>query len=193
MKQINVALATLLVAAVAPVAVAQHGGHGGSSSGGGFGNPGSDAANRDFRRAIMLSASEDQRAAFTRCMEATGRVLGIAGRMTGPNNGSNYDAAVLAEQKEQLHTALAELETTHQHFHHSLSQPQEKELRKYLAKLGRLQADMSKRAAQIDRELSTDKPDLRRFYGDTRKIKEVVEKWQSEHRKIAQEMGIGGA
>jgi len=193
MKRIKVTLATLFLAAVAPVAVAQHGGHGGTSSGGGFGNSGSDAPNRDFQRAIMLSATEDQRAAFARCMESASRSLRIADGMTGSSSGANYDAAALAKQKGQLEAALTERETTHQHFRHSLSQPQEKELRKHLAKLDRFRSEMDKRIAQLERELSSGKPDSRRLSGDTRKIKELAEKWQAEHRKIAEEMGIEGA
>lgn len=140
----------------------------------------------------MLSATEEQRTAFARCMEATDRVLRITDGMAGPGTGSNHDAGAFAEQKEQLPAALAALATAHQHFRHSLSQPQEKELRKPLSKLEGFQADLRKRMAQVDRELATNQPDPRRVHGDTRKIKEVAEKWKSEHRKIAEEMGIGG-
>jgi|GEM_PF-4838841 chromosome segregation ATPase len=192
MKLIRKLLATLFCAALVPVAFAQHSGHGGTSSGGGFGNTGNDSAMRDLQRAMMLSATDDQRMAFAKCMEATDRVLRLADQIVGQGTGLNYDAAVLSERKEQLQAALAELGTVHQHFRHSLSQPQEKELRKYLGKLERVQTELSKRIAQVDRELSASKPDSKRLRDDTHKVKEVAEKWQSEHRKIAKEMGIAG-
>lgn len=192
MMLIRQLLAILFCAALVPVAFAQHGSHGGTSSGGGSGNTGNDSATRDFKRALMLSANQDQRTAFATCMEATDRVLRLADQMASPGTRGNYDAAVFPAQKEQMQAALAELETAHRRFHHSLNQPQEKELRQYLRKLERLQTELSKRIAQVDRELSTNKPDPRRLRDDTHKIREVAEKWQSEHRKIAKEMGITG-
>ena len=192
MKRINEVLATLLLAGLAPVALAQHAGHGGTSSGGGFGNPGHDASMGDFQRALMLQATEDQRVAFTKCMEATERARIVADQMVGPGTRWRYDASVFPGQKEQLQAALAEMDTAHQHFRHTLSQPQEKEFGKHLSKLERLQAELSSRMLRLDRELATGKPDQRRIYSDAHKIKESADSWRSDHRKIAKEMGIGG-
>lgn len=192
MTRLKTTLATLLLATLAPVAFAQHGSHGGTSSGGGFGNTGNDSSMREFKRALLLYATADQRAIYAKCMEATERVHKLADQMVGPGTRWNYDAAVFPGQKEQLQEALAELDAAHQHFRHTLSQAQEKELGKYFSKLDRYEAELGSRIAHVDRELSTNRPDPRRLYSDTHKIKEVAEKWRSEHRKIAKEIGIGG-
>ena len=192
MKRINEVIATLLLAALAPVSFAQHGGHGGTSSGGGFVNTGHDSSMRDFKRALVLQATDDQRAVFAKCLETTERVHKVADQMVGPGTRWRYDVGTFPGQKEQLQAALAEMGVAHQHFRHTLSQPQEKELGKYLNKLDRYEAELRSRITQVDRELFTNKPDPRRLYNDTHKIKEVTEKWLSEHRKVAKEMGIGG-
>ena len=192
MKRLNKVLATLFLAALAPVAFAQHGSHGGTSSGGGFGDTGNESSMRDLKRALLLQATDDQRATFAKCLEATESARTIVDRMARPGTRSSYDAGIFPGQKEQLQAALAEMGAAHQNFQHSLGQAQEKELGKYLNKLNRFEADIGSRMAQLDRELSTNKPDPRRLHGYTQKIKEVTEKWRSEHRKIAKEMGIDG-
>ena len=192
MTRIKTTLATLLLATLTSVAFAQHTGHGGTSSGGGFGNTGNDSSMRDFKRALMLQATADQRASFAKCMDATEKVRQAANHMVGPNSRWSYEANAFSGQKEQFQAALAEMGEAHQHFRHSLSQGQEKELGKYFKKLDRYQAELGSRIAQVDRELSTNKPDPRRLENDSRKIEDVTEKWLSEHLKIAKEIGIGG-
>lgn len=185
-------LATLFCVTSVALAFAQHSGHGGTSTGGAFGHAGHDREMRDFNRGLLLSASEDQRQLFAKCTTATEQVIALANRMVGPGTPREYDAAVFSRQEEQLRTAVAELENAHQHFSHGLNQAQEKELRKYLSKLERYQRELASRIAKVDRELATNRPDPRRLYSDTHKIREVAEKWHSEHQKIAKEMGIDG-
>jgi chromosome segregation ATPase len=192
MKRFNMVLAALLLAVVAPVAWAQHSGHGGTSSGEGFGNTGNDKAMRDFNRARLLQATADQRAAIASCIQASDTAHRVADEMAGTSTHPRSDAYVIPDPQEQLQTALADMAAAHQHFRHALSQVQEKELRKSLDKLDRLQAELASRMANVNRDLSATKPDPRRLSSDTRKLKEVVEKWHSEHRKIANEIGIGG-
>jgi hypothetical protein len=194
MKRIMIELlAIFLLFATTPFALAQHGGHGGtSSSSSGFGHAGHDSPMADLQRTLMLQATDDQRQAFAKCMEATERVHKVADEMVGPGSRWRYDADVFPGQKEQLQTALADMTTAHQQFKQTLSQAQEKELNKYFNKLERLQSDVSSRLLGLDRELTTGKPDPRRVYSDAHKIKEAVDKWRSEHRKIAKEMSIAG-
>ena len=192
MNRIRTTLATLLLAALAPVTFAQHGGHGGTSSGGGFGNTPSDSSMRDFKRALVLQATADQRATFAKCMEATERARKVAEQMVKPGGRRSYDSVVFPGQKEQFQSAMAEMSEAHQHFRHSLSQVQEKELGKYFKKLDRYQVELGSHIAQMDRELSTGKPDPRRLENESKKIEDATEKWLSEHLKIAREIGIGG-
>lgn len=192
MSGIRTTFATLLLATLVPVAFAQHGSHGGAASGGGFGNTGNDSSMRDFKRALVLQATADQRATFATCMEATERARKVVEQMVKPGSRWSYDSVVFPGQKEQFQSAMAEMGEAHQHFRHSLSQVQEKELGKYFKKLDRYQVELGSRIAQMDRELSTGKPDPRRLENDSRKIADATEKWLSEHLKIAKEIGIGG-
>lgn len=193
MKPMKQVLATLLLGVLAPIALAQHGGHGASApSDGGYGNAGGDSSMRDFQRALMLQATDEQREAFSNCFEATARVRILANQIVGSGSGWRYDAAIFPGQKEQLQAALAQMGDAHHHFRHSLSKAQEKELGKSLGKLDRYDVELGSRIAQLDRELGTNKPDPKRLYKDARKIQEVAEKWRSEHRTIGKAMGIAG-
>lgn len=193
MKRLKQVLTMLILAAVAPVALAQHSGHGGASSGGGFGSAGADSSLRTFKRALLLQATDEQRVAFATCLEATERAQEIADQIVGSGTSVlHYDASVFPRQKEQLQAALVEMGAAHRHFRQLLSQAQGKELGKYLGKLDRFDAELGSRMARVDRELSKGKPDPRRLHSDTHKIKEVTEKWRSEHHKIGNEIGLGG-
>jgi CII-binding regulator of phage lambda lysogenization HflD len=182
-------LVVMFVALLAPSALAQHGGHGGSSSGG-YGHAGHSSEMRDFQRALMLQATREQRAIFAQCTEATQRVRTLADQLFESSSRSGGDVAVFGDHTKQLQAALEAMASAHGDFRQSLSSGQEKELKKYLRRLERLQADVTSRFAQLEREFPSNGHDPRRLNRDIKKFRELTDKWAGEHQTIAKEMGI---
>lgn len=194
MKRFNKVLAWMVLAAGAPVAVAQHSGHGGATSGGGSGNQRTDAPLSDFKRTLALQATAEQRVAFANCQEATERTRNAVNQMirSGSFLAPRHDAFNFSTPKETLEAALADMDAAHRRFRQTLTEVQEKEFGKSLKKLDRFNAEMGSRFARVARELAASQPDTRRIEGDVRKIQDAADKWRSEHSKMAKEMGISG-
>lgn len=153
-----------------------------------FRQSGSSSSIDNLQRA--LNTTKDQRIAIGRCKDAADRVHKVAAQMVGPGTRWRYDADVFPRQEAQLRATLGELMTNHQQFRHALRSDQEMSLRTYLDRLDGLSAALTLRMEDLDRELSRSKPDGRVLYSDAHKIKELAEKWRSEHRKIAKYMDI---
>lgn len=185
-------LLVMFVSLLAPSALAQHGGHGGSSSGGGYGHAGHNSEMRDFQRALVLQATGEQRARFAQCTQATQRVRNLADQLYALSSKPAGDVAVFRSHTEQLQAAFEAMTSAHGDFRQSLSSGQEKELKKQLRRLERLHADLSSRAAQLEREFPFNKADLRGLNRDLKKFRELTGKWAGEHQRIAKEMGISG-
>lgn len=182
-KKLTAMLIGSFLFATAPFTLAQHGA-GTHYPAGGHLSP------SDSQRASMIRAGEDQRIAFAMCRNSGESVHKIADQMVGPGTRWRYDEKVFPTQKERLEIALAVMSRAHQQFRETLSEAQKQDLVRNLGKLERLQNALSQRMAQLDEELRVDKPDPRRVYADTHKIKEIADKWRSEHKKIAKEMSI---
>lgn len=170
--------------------LAQHDHGGGGDHAGHASAPSVDSPVVDFRKAIMMQATDDQRMAFEKCKEATERVHQTTNIILGAGGNWHYDSSVFSGQNEQLQSALSEMTATHVQFHHVLTEAQAKGLKKHLNKLEQFQNDLSSRAAQINNDVASSKPDSRRIYNDVNKIKQDLDKWRAEHSKIAEEMGI---
>jgi len=78
----------------------------------------------------------------------------------------------------------------HRHFRETLSDAQAKELGERLARLERVQDGIDQWMSRLNEELAGNNVDSRRVYADAHKIKELADKWRSEHRKMAKEMSI---
>jgi small-conductance mechanosensitive channel len=154
----------------------------------------------DPLRDQMQNATADQRAAVAKCIEATDQLRAVAGRM--PRIGSPWsrsrltytasDLNALSNLTGQFETALAHLAATHEEFSKSLTDPQRSRFKRQLRKLEQLQAKMNSTSAELDRDLARAKPGPTspNIAWDANSIKRTTDKWRSEHRKIAREMGI---
>ncbi len=185
--------AALLLSTAAPLALAQRGGGGIHS----FGHAGHGSATANSQRALALLATADQREAFAHCMAAT-EAARETGRSVGDNTYWNswryrhvgYDLDAVYSKKDQLRSTLVDMTAAHQQFLQVLSEEQATELRANLNKLERLQGDLSLQISQLDDELMAAKPDSFRVSTRLYGIGKTIDKWRSQHRKIAKEMGI---
>jgi len=147
-----------------------------------------------------LNATVEQHAAITKCIEATDRLRAVADRM--PRVGSPWsrsrlsytasDLNLLSDLTGQFETALAHSTATHEEFKKSLTDPQRSRFTRQLRKLEQLLAKMNSTSAELDHDLARAKPGPTspNIAWDANSIKRTTDKWRSEHRKIAREMGI---
>lgn len=185
--------ATLLLSATASLALAQRGGGGIDS----FGHAGHNSTTVDSRRTLTLRATDNQREAFAHCMAAT-EAARETGRSVGDNTYWNswryrhvgYDLDAVYRKKDQFQSALADMTAAHRQFLQVLSEEQATELRPNLNKLERLQGQLSSQISQLDDELTAVKPDSFRVSTRLYGMGKTIDKWRSQHRKIAKEMSI---
>ena len=192
MKKMMKVLVTLLLS-TASFALAQRGGGGLHS----FGHAGHDSAAAETWRALALEATDQEREAFAHCVAAT-EAARETGRSLGDNNYWNswryrhlgYDLDAVYRKKVQLQSAIAGMGTAHQQFLEVLSQDQTIELMPNLSKLERLQGDLNLQMSQLNEELTAARPDSFRVSTRLYGIGKTIDKWRSQHRKIAKEMSI---
>jgi hypothetical protein len=101
-----------------------------------------------------------------------------------------YDLKAVYRKKDQFQSALAGMTAVHQQFLEVLSQNQATELGPNLSKLERLQGDLNSQMSQLNEELTAARPDSFRVSTRLYGIGKTIDKWRSQHRKIAKEMGI---
>lgn len=191
-KTMNV-LAILLVSALAPFALAQRGGGVIHS----FGHSGHASAVVDSRQRLALRATDTQRDAFARCVAATEAVR-KTGRLMGDSNYWNswryrhlgYDLGAVSGRMDQLQAALTEMATSHEQFLQELGSDQKAELSPNLNKLEHLQSELNSQMSQLDREVTADRPDSFRVSARVYGIGKTIDKWRSQHKKIAKAMSI---
>lgn len=192
MRKMMKVLVTLLLC-TASFALAQRGGDGLHS----VGHAGHDSAAAETRRALALEATDQEREAFAHCVAAT-EAARETGRSVGDNNYWNswhnrhmgYDLDAVYRKKAQLQSAIAGMATAHLQFLEALSQDQTIELMPNLSKLERLQGDLNLQMSQLDEELTAARPDSFRVSTRLYGIGKTIDKWRSQHRKIAKEMSI---
>lgn len=193
MKNILKVFAALLLSAIASLALAQRAGAGIHS----LRNRGNDFATTDSQRALVLQATDDAREALANCMAAT-----EAARKTGRSLGDQdywnswryrhvgYNINAVEARKDQLQSALTKMTAAHQEFLEVLNKDQTTALGQKLSKLEGLQVELTLQMAQLNEELAAVKPDpfrvSTRLYG----VGRTIDKWRSQHRKIAKEMNI---
>src|SRR6266568_8534438 len=193
MKNILKVLAALLLSAIGSLAIAQRGADGIHS----FRNRGNDSATTDSQRALVLQATDEERKAFAVCMAATD-----AARKTGRSLGDQdywnswryrhvgYNLNAVYARKDQLQSALVNMSAVHQGFLEVLNKDQTTELGRKLSKLEGLQGELTLQMAQLNEELVAVKPDPFRVSTRLCGIGRSIDKWRSQHRKIAKEMNI---
>lgn len=183
-------IATFLVFATAPFALAQYGREGIHLQ--------DVAFNRGARHSVTVDmrATDIQREAFVYCMSATEAAHKLMGRM--PQEGSYwhgtrhgaYDVSAVSGKRDQLQSDLNGMIAAHRQFLQALTQDQDMELGPNLGKLEQLQADLDLEMSQLDGELLVAKPEAFRVSTNVYTIGKTINKWRSEHEKIAKKMGI---
>lgn len=185
--------AALLLSAMVLLAQAQRGGGAVHS----FGHTGNGSATADSRRALAFQVTDGQHDALAHCMAATEAAREL-GRSVGDNTYWNswryrhvgYDFNAVYRKKDQLQLALADMTASHQQFLHVLSEEQVTELRANLNSLDRLQGKLSLQIYQLDDELTAAKPDSFRVSTRLYGMGKTIDKWYSQHKKIAKEMSL---
>lgn len=193
MKNILKVFAALVLSAIASLALAQRAGGGIHS----LRNRRNNSATTESQRALVLQATDDEREALANCMAAT-----AAARKTGRSLGDQdywnswryrhvgYNINAVYARKDQLQSALARMTAAHQGFLQVLNKDQTTALGRRLSKLEDLQVELTLQMAQLNEQLAAVKPDpfrvSTRLYG----VGRTIDKWHSQHRKIAKEMNI---
>lgn len=193
MKDILKLFAAFLLSAIASLALAQREEAGIYT----FRRMGNDSVTTDYQRRLELQATEDAREAFANCIAAT-----EAARKTGRSLGDQdywnswryrhlgYNLNAVYAQKDQLQSALANMTAAHQKFLEVLDNSQITELEPNLSKIDGLQSQLTLQMTQLNEELAAVNPDpfrvSTRLYG----IGRTIDKWRSQHLKIAKEMNI---
>jgi hypothetical protein len=185
-------IATFLVFATAPLAFAQHGGA--QFSNAGIVYAGHNSTKLDSRRVLLTEATGIQREAFADCMTAT-----EAARRTGRSMGSNsywnarhgiYDISAVYRGEPQLKSTLTDMAEAHEQFLKVLSQDQDTTLGPDLSKLEQLQTGLNLEMSQLNEELTAVRPDKFRVSTSVYEIGKTLDKWNSEHKRIAKKMSI---
>jgi hypothetical protein len=182
-----------LLSALSPFALAQRGGSAIHS----FGHSGHVSAGVDSRQGLALRATDTQRDAFARCVAATEAVR-KTGRLMGDSNYWNswryrhlgYDLGAVSGRMDQFQAALTDLAAAHQQFLQELDSDQKAELSPNLNKLERLQSELNSQMSQLDREVAADRPDSFRVSTRVYGIGKAIDKWRSQHKKIAKAMSL---
>ena len=153
-----------------------------------------------YGQTLRMMATPDQRMAFTKCMEATERLRGTIGKM--PRIGSPWsrsrvsyssrDLDALSDLREQFEAALIDLTVTHQEFKKGLTDIQQRELERRFSKLDRLEAKINSSASEFGHDLAAAKPGPAppSIAWAVNSLNRATNKWRSEHRKIAKELGM---
>lgn len=194
MKTRVAVLAIFLVFTTAPFALAQRGeAH---FSGSWMGHTGDDSTMVGSQRVLLMPAMDIQREAFAYCMTATKAAHKLIGRM--PDQGSYwrvrrngpYDLSAASAKREQLESSLNDMVAAHRHFLQTLSQEQDAELGSNLSNLEQLQADLDLEMPQLDKELGSTRPDSFLVSRSIYRIGKTINKWHSQHKKIAKKLGV---
>jgi G:T/U-mismatch repair DNA glycosylase len=178
-------IATFLMLVIVPFVLAQHGGA--HFSGAGIADAGHNSTKLDQATGI-------QREAFAYCMTTAD-----AARKTGRQMGSNsywnakhgiYDLNAVYRGKPQLQLALTDMAAAHQQFLKVLSQDQNTALGPNLSRLEQLQTGLNLEMSQLNQELRAVRPDRFRASTSVYEIGKTLDKWRSEHKRIAKKMSI---
>ncbi len=188
-------IATFLVFATAPFALAQYRGEGVHLQGVGFDRGARNSATADTQRALLLRATDIQRETFMYCMSATDAAHKLISQMPQDNSywhgrHGGYDLSAVTGTKDQLQSALTEMTTVHQQFLQVLSQDQDAELGPDLSMLKHLQVDLNFEMSQLNEEMMAARPDPFRVSATVHGIGKTINEWRSEHKRIAKKMGM---
>ena len=93
-------------------------------------------------------------------------------------------------RKTGCRSHLGEMAFAHRQFRETLSDAQARELGERLAHLERVQDGIDQWTVRLNEEVAGNNMDSRRVYADAHKLKELADRWRSEHRKLAKEMSI---
>lgn len=189
-------IAAFLVFASAPFALALHGGGGTHFADARIGDTGHGSTKVDPRRALLtqMQATGIQREAFAHCMTAT-ETARKTGRLMGSNSYWNarhgiYDLSAVYRSKPQLQSALTDMAAAHEQFLKALNQDQDTALGPDLSKLEHLHASLDLEMSQLGEELGAVRPDKFRISTSVYEIGKTIDKWHSEHKRIAKKMSI---
>jgi len=135
-----------------------------------------------------------QREAFALCMTTTEAARKM-GRQMGSNSYWNakhgiYDLSAVYRNMPQLQPALTDMAAAHQRFLKVLSQDQDAALGPDLSRLELLQTSLNLEMSQLDEELIVVRPNKFQISTSVYEIGKTIDKWHSEHKKIAKKMGI---
>ncbi len=147
-----------------------------------------------FSSAKLDQATGNQREAFALCMTTT-----EAARKTGRQMGSNsywnakhgiYDLSAVYRNLPQLQPALTDMAAAHQRFLKVLSQDQDAALGPDLGRVERLQTALNLEMSQLNEQLMAVRPNKFQISTSVYEIGKTIDKWHSEHKKIAKKIGI---
>ncbi len=184
--------ATFLAFAAAPLALARPGGA--HFTGAGIVDTRDNLTMIDPQQSLSMRASDVQRQAFAQCMSVT-EAARLAGRLVGDKSywhgkRGRFDLGAVYRGKPQLQLALTDMTAAHQQFLGILSQDQDTMLGPDLRHLEQLQTSLNLEMSQLNEEMRAVRSDKFRVSTSVYEIGHTMDKWRSEHKRIAKKMRI---
>jgi hypothetical protein len=198
--------ATLLLAialvAIPAISLAQRGSRGSSGGNAGRNSPICvhdcpalrDGLNKDddlknFRRAMAVQATPEQRAAFAKVAQYTQTA---SDRLETFHHSlqQGSPSVALSDQAASLNQALEQTLAANQNFLSSFSEAQKSALKDVTAKLAKTDSDLDRQIKTLDQSAHTAKPELEPIATSAAALEKALATFQSEQLALAREMSI---
>jgi len=162
--------------------------------GGGPGRPPVGVSNtddlKDFKRAVALQATPDQRIQFQRLTKSTKAARkGAQALLQLAEDASKPD---LFQSTNPLTSAVEEAQTDNEKFLQSFSVVQKSELKDVTKKLGKANSDVTKQGKALTRGLGHSGIDGKHIAGVAEKLDKALRDFQAKQLAVGTEMGIQG-
>jgi hypothetical protein len=199
-------LLAIAVVATPAISLAQRGGGGSGNSGGAAGRNSPicvhdcpalrDGLNKDddlknFRRAMAVQATPEQRAAFAKVAQYTQTA---SDRLETFHHSlqQGSPSAALSDQAASLNQALEQTFAANQNFLSSFSEAQKSALKDVTAKLAKAESDLDRQIKTLDQSVHTPKPkpELEPIATSAAALEKALSTFQSEQLALAREMSI---
>lgn len=135
-------------------------------------------------------STDQQRAAFRNCMDASAAVYKLVDKMAAPGTRWYVDRKKFLKDQDELRAKVAEMSRRHRAFLTSLTSDQIAVIDARLAKLDRIQADLEERLQGIDDQLASSDPNGRQVWVNAYHLRNDIGTWRKEHKKLAKETGV---
>jgi len=149
---------------------------------------------RNFRRAIAVQATTEQRAAFAKIsqytQEASDRLKDFHQSLEKISASVSPAALALADRGTALDQAMERVRASNQNFLSSFSDAQKSGLKEITNKLAKEDSDLDKEIKTLDQAVQMPKPDSAQLAASAASLDKELASFQNEQLALGREMGI---